>query len=84
MTLSPDHLNIGVEIEFIQQNSVSTDIFDLDGDHIAFTNEIKHHVDTKEAKVIHTKAYRYSQIHEEENRNQDSKMSGYFRKTLTQ
>lgn len=51
-----------------------SDIFYLDGEHLSFTNERKHPIDTKDAKAIYTKSYRYPQIHKEEVRTQVSKM----------
>lgn len=69
-----EHLNCE-EAESIQNLCLDfSDIFYLDGDHLTFTNEIKHPIDTKDAKAIYTKSYRYPQIHKEEVRTQVSKM----------
>lgn len=42
------------------------DIFYHEGDKLTYKNEIKHCIDTQNAKPIFTKSYRYSQIHKQE------------------
>lgn len=69
-----DHLN-EEENELITQLCLEyADIFYLEGDQLTFTNEIKHAIDTNDAKPIFTKSYRYPQIHKEEVKTQVSKM----------
>lgn len=69
-----EHLN-EEEAELIQQLCLDfSDIFYLEGDHLSFTNEIKHTIDTNNSKPVYTKSYRYPQIHKEEVRTQVSKM----------
>ena len=72
--LRTDHLN-EEEKELITQICLEfSDIFYLEGDHLTFTNEIKHSIQTKDAKPIYTKSYRYPQVHKEEVKTQISKM----------
>lgn len=51
-----------------------SDIFYLEGDVLTFTNEIKHSIDTNNAKPIFTKSYRYPHIHKEEVKSQINNM----------
>lgn len=69
-----DHLN-PEEQEFITDLCMKfSDIFYLDGDNLTFTNEIKHQIDTNNAKPTFTKSYRYPQIHKEEVKSQVNNM----------
>lgn len=69
-----EHLN-EEESELIQELCLNfSDIFYLEGDHLSFTNEIKHTIDTNNAKPVFTKSYRYPQVHKEEVKTQVSKM----------
>lgn len=72
--LRTDHLN-DEEKELITNLCLEfQDIFYLENDVLTFTNEIKHSIDTNNAKPIYTKSYRYPQIHKEEVRTQISNM----------
>lgn len=51
-----------------------SDIFYLEGDKLTFTNEVKHSIDTNNAKPVFTRSYRYPQIHKEEVKSQINKM----------
>ena len=50
------------------------DIFYLEGDKLTFTNQIKHEIQTGDAKPIFTKSYRYPYVHKEEVKSQIKKM----------
>lgn len=72
--LRTEHLN-DEEKELITNLCLDySDIFYLEGDHLTFTSEIKHPIDTNNAKPVYTKSYRYPQIHKEEVKNQVNKM----------
>lgn len=72
--LRTDHLN-EEETELVTELCLDfSDIFYLDGDNLTFTNEIKHTIDTNNARPVFTKSYRYPQIHKEEVKTQVNKM----------
>ncbi|XP_050310841.1 uncharacterized protein LOC126746579 [Anthonomus grandis grandis] len=69
-----DHLNEEEREEITKLCLEFSDIFYIEGDQLTFTNEIKHSIDTNNAKPIYTKSYRYPHIYKEEVKRQISKM----------
>jgi len=72
--LRTDHLNIEEEERLRDLCAEHLDIFYIDGDRLTFTNEIKHQIDTGNARPIATKSYRYPVVHKEEVKKQVNKM----------
>lgn len=69
-----EHLNDEERESIVDLCLKFSDIFYLEGDSLTFTNEIKHAIDTNNAKPVFTKSYRYPQIHKEEVKRQITEM----------
>ena len=83
--LRTEHLNAEEKESITQLCLEYADIFYIEGDSLTFANEIKHSIDTSNAKPIFTKSYRYPQIHKEEVKTQIGKMldQGIIRNSIS-
>lgn len=64
--LRTDHMNDEEKEAIIKLTQEYKDIFQLAGDTLSFTNEVKHHIRTKNETPIYTKTYRYPFVHKQE------------------
>lgn len=61
-----DHMNPEEKDSIINLLREYSDIFHIEGKQLTFTSKIKHHIRTTDEIPIHTKSYRYPQIHRAE------------------
>ena len=61
-----DHMNPEEKDSIINLLRDYSDIFHIEGKQLTFTSKIKHHIRTTDEIPIHTKSYRYPQIHRAE------------------
>lgn len=69
-----EHLNSEEKKEILSLCQEFDDIFFREGQNLSFTNQIKHHIHTRDELPCYTKSYRYPQIHKEEIKRQLDKM----------
>lgn len=68
------HLNAEEAQALLQLCSDFSDIFHLPGEHLSCTNALKHEIKTTSDIPIHTKTYRFPEVHKAEVKNQINKM----------
>lgn len=64
--LRTDHMTDEEERQITKLVKNYSDIFHVENEPLTFTNKIKHTIRTTDEIPIHTKAYRYPQIHKKE------------------
>ncbi|KAL1448524.1 hypothetical protein WDU94_006581 [Cyamophila willieti] len=69
-----EHLNEEEKLKLEDLLEQYSEIFHIEGNQLSFTNQIKHIIRTHDEMPIHTKPYRYPEIHREEVRTQINKM----------
>lgn len=69
-----EHLNSEERKQLLKTISEHQDVFLLEGEHLTFTNAIKHSIKTKDDLPIFSKSYRYPFCHREEVQKQISQM----------
>ena len=72
--LRTEHLNSEERDKITRLCQSFSDIFYLEGDKLTFTNQVKHEINTGDAKPIFTKSYRYPHAHKQEVKTQMDKM----------
>ena len=69
-----EHLNKEEKDSVVKICEAYSDIFFLPGDNLSMTNAIRHEINVIDEKPIHTKTYRYPEVHKKEVDKQITKM----------